>query len=246
MVVKSLGRSRSNSVQEGDRHVWKRRCGVEHLLASVCCPPSVVCTKQTVEINAGRTHSHIMKYSLIGSFPDRNDEVTTTLRDLLTENRSKFATDPRDKVFALLGLAEDSTESRFQPDYSKSVQEVYKETTKEVITRELSLAILEYAGLSRLQIELPSWCVDWTYGEGDDDNKPVPIRTLSWLLRTFDLSPSDPNIALYGHDVAASSAVQMVAVFDKSLSLFELQELPLARSPPLVWFLEGQVLRRSE
>lgn len=179
-------------------------------------------------IKTHRTHAQLMKYTLIGSFPDV-DDADIDLRGLIVQTRSKFASDPRDKVFALLGLATDSHNESRVPDYSKTVELVYKETMKDIIARDSSLAILEYAGVSRSRLKLPSWCVDWTYGEGDDSCSPVPIRTLSWLTRTFGLGPTNSSIELYGHDVSASGPAEPYAVFDETLSMLQIRGLAMGR-----------------
>jgi hypothetical protein len=176
---------------------------------------------------SGRTRSHYMKYTLISSFIDR-DEKDIALKDLLVESRSKYATDPRDKVFAFYGLATDGHEDSPEADYSKSVERVYREVTKDIIIRDSNLSIIEYAGLSRLRLDLPSWCVDWTFGEGDDNNRPVPVRTLNWLIEKFNPSPS--NIAgQYGLNPSASGSDPMEATFNESLSKLQCRGIKLDR-----------------
>ncbi len=43
------------------------------------------------------------------------------------------ATDPRDKVFALLGLVHEDDRSALKPDYSKPIQQVYTELAHHLI-----------------------------------------------------------------------------------------------------------------
>ncbi|KAI9868856.1 MAG: hypothetical protein M1813_004707 [Trichoglossum hirsutum] len=70
------------------------------------------------------------------------------------------ATDPRDKIFGLLGICN----SDITPDYTKSVREVYIEFGKEYIRSQQNLRLLSHAGLglhAENQFNLPSWVPDF-------------------------------------------------------------------------------------
>lgn len=70
--------------------------------------------------------------------------------------------DPRDKVFALLGLTEETGQGKLIPDYSKSVSQVYAETIRYLIHTERKLNELSFSQPSR-QHELPTWVPDWSF-----------------------------------------------------------------------------------
>jgi Heterokaryon incompatibility protein (HET) len=70
------------------------------------------------------------------------------------------ASDPRDLVFALLGLADDAADLNIQPDYSKSCQAVFTEVARAFLTQG-RLEILSLCQFTKLQTELPSWVPDW-------------------------------------------------------------------------------------
>lgn len=55
-----------------------------------------------------------------------------SLLRLLARNWNKEATDPRGKVFALLGLATDEHSSSVVPNYSKSVDHVYRKVVQDI------------------------------------------------------------------------------------------------------------------
>ena len=68
-------------------------------------------------------------------------------------------TDPRDRIFAVLGLAGDvSSYPRFH-DYSSSCEEVYTESTKRILDLGF-LDIISYCQPSRDK-SLPTWVPDW-------------------------------------------------------------------------------------
>lgn len=89
-----------------------------------------------------------------------------TLTDILLEFQSFKATDPRDKVFAFLGLAD---YHNLQPDYTDSIGNVF---TKAMIVCSPSLydyRILGYAGLANPRIDgpvmfasVPTWVPDFS------------------------------------------------------------------------------------
>ncbi|KAH7086339.1 heterokaryon incompatibility protein-domain-containing protein [Paraphoma chrysanthemicola] len=90
------------------------------------------------------------------------------LRMLLDKHRFASSSDPRDKVYAFLGLA-DRTMSPFRthpaaltPDYNLSVQEVYTETARVLLASYKNLSLLSHVedpSLRRID-NLPSWVPD--------------------------------------------------------------------------------------
>jgi chaperonin cofactor prefoldin len=72
------------------------------------------------------------------------------------------ASDERDLVFALLGLASDKDKLQIRLDYSKdySVDEVYIETSKVLLTHG-HLDLLSLRQVDAVNTSLPSWVCDW-------------------------------------------------------------------------------------
>jgi hypothetical protein len=101
---------------------------------------------------------------------------TGGLMDLLMVSRLFEATDPRDKVYSVLGLAQTPIDNEpdgspasngtasMRIDYSASVSEVYQRAAKYLINRDLSLDILCILPDHRdgsSSADLPSWTPDW-------------------------------------------------------------------------------------
>jgi hypothetical protein len=86
-----------------------------------------------------------------------------SLWDLLLQTKAVEiqSTDPRDVVFALLGLANDLCTLNLVPDYAKPTQECYTETTKALLHQGHTRA-LWFAVQSRQVDGLPSWVPDWS------------------------------------------------------------------------------------
>jgi hypothetical protein len=83
----------------------------------------------------------------------------TSLLHLLNDFRSYKSTDPRDKVYALLGLPSISDDMSFhKPDYSLPVSTIFCETARAIIKYEkrLNILCLEHSNLETRQYGLPS------------------------------------------------------------------------------------------
>jgi len=115
-------------------------------------------------------HSRIM--SLQRYHQRRADKELGLLRLLLVE-RTQAATNDRDKIFALLGLAtdvgelqqgEESLRLYIPPDYRLDVSQVYTNLARSIIIGYNSLSILTAAGLVRQPgiAALPLWVPDWS------------------------------------------------------------------------------------
>lgn len=87
-----------------------------------------------------------------------------SLADLLIEHRGQNATDLRDKVYALLSLADAEEVSWLKPNYDPEfkVEDLYIETTWKDIEQTQPLRILGQALYNNARLSLPSWVVDWS------------------------------------------------------------------------------------
>ena len=86
------------------------------------------------------------------------------LEKLLYNYRSCLASDPRDKVFALVGIARGQIAPAYTPDYAKGVLEVYRDLAMHFIIAEQNPDLLvhcAYIVWSKSPL-LPSWVPDWS------------------------------------------------------------------------------------
>lgn len=103
------------------------------------------------------------------------------------------ATEPRDMIYAPLGIATDRDRLGIVPDYSKHLASIFKETTCALL-REGNLGVLLSAGLQDKTLQLPSWVPDWsTNFDGDpgrvyraDKGRSQRSSTLEAILPLFD------------------------------------------------------------
>jgi hypothetical protein len=82
------------------------------------------------------------------------------LESLLTATCNREASDPRDHVYAHLGLINDAEHFEFQADYSQSPSIAYQNAMISVFKGRGDLDWLVYG--ARHSMEVPSWCADFS------------------------------------------------------------------------------------
>ncbi|PKS08769.1 hypothetical protein jhhlp_004822 [Lomentospora prolificans] len=154
-----------------------------------------------------RLHDSTRTREAMSSIPTANPIIKLKLRRSRSARKCQFvtlirhiykfkATDPRDKVFSLLGMASDATKFGITPDYSKTYRDVYTHTT-EMLIRHGYLEIL-----SQLLDEVQQTGRVW-----DSDHMA------HWFYDLEELSR--PTL---GHDKAAQlRAVWRTAVADQDM-----------------------------
>lgn len=140
--------------------------GIEKLLIGI---------QDRAELYAENTHCLMDIYAVLGTRRTYLDHRPKTggAEDLLwllgkyhVQNRPGTrrligATDPKDRVFGLLGMARDANTLGIVPDYTKTVVEVYRDATRAFIEHGF-INILCFAQPNRKVANLPSWVPDWS------------------------------------------------------------------------------------
>ena len=117
-----------------------------------------------------------------------------TLSKLLSNTRFCGASDPKDKVFALLSLASDVDLNAFRIDYSMSWRDISIGLTRHTISQSNTLDILRWIGISGNPTQmdsLPSWVPDLS-------SPPLlaPIYPHDWPNRGNLASADSPDVTL--------------------------------------------------
>ena len=109
-----------------------------------------------------------------------NDSQYRSLINLLRSFRKCHSSDPRDKVYALVGLANDQGVHEMVPvDYAKSVEAVYLECAKFLVRNGDGMEMLLQAGISQtrdgngVKLSMPSWVPNWSQEMYPYMNRPL-------------------------------------------------------------------------
>jgi Heterokaryon incompatibility protein (HET) len=92
------------------------------------------------------------------------EEKSLPLSILLQTTHAFKATNPRDKLFALMGISDPASYGPVQIDYAKDVSSLYREAARYILMQERNLSLLHNTGIgsSRNLMDLPSWAPDWS------------------------------------------------------------------------------------
>ena len=133
-----------------------------------------------------------------------------TYARLITQCRYQQASDPRDKMYGLLGLAHDAVSTLLDPDYNEDVPAAYTRRTGAIIMDGKSLYLLSQArkaAESDFLYSLPSWVPDWTTQEAFRDpwsHTPArDVREKHFRAGTV----ADPTISLSGPETLVLKGV---------------------------------------
>jgi hypothetical protein len=163
---------------------WFERVWVIQEVALSTCPPIILCNTQLIPwLDVQRVVQEMPKRdSGIGSirraylandmciiarrviWADRTDEITWDIQSLLLLTNRFLATNPRDQIFALLGLCKDTRHpekwpEELDPDYDKPLSELFTDVTRFCIRQTKTLGIFAIVtDTSTVQDKsFPSW-----------------------------------------------------------------------------------------
>ena len=156
------------------------------------------------------------------SNPGRDEDID--LRILIKDGSSKEATNLRDKVYALRGIASDSFAKGIIVNYADAVERVYIDCTKHILRsrRDLKvLSLIRQRGRGLCVPGLPSWVPDWSH----------PIDPSGVLNRYYRFEPGRmfrangttlPNVVVPEQgDIISASGIHI----DRVKDLFTIEDL---------------------
>jgi len=113
--------------------------------------------------------SQVLIYQGPASLPDGNSFIglgEESLLEALRACRRKFASDPKDKLFGILGILPREVQQEFRADYSRSLKDVYTEVVDYLLkaTDRVDVICDAIQPLShKSSTNLPSFVPDWSY-----------------------------------------------------------------------------------
>ncbi|KAK4443198.1 heterokaryon incompatibility protein-domain-containing protein [Podospora aff. communis PSN243] len=145
--------------------------------------------------------------------------------DVLRQFHSRNATDPRDKVYGLLGLVQTGPKFTITPNYKLTAHTVFVQTALQVLSDERGLKLLLGDRSSRQpsfrqESTLPTWCVDWGM---------APATTEKLRLQCLELYAADgkrPATPLHLHDNPLSPLLELNAFIVDEVDSVEAVVLP--------------------
>ncbi|KAH8686126.1 heterokaryon incompatibility protein-domain-containing protein [Tricladium varicosporioides] len=147
------------------------------------------------------SYTQILAYQGPGSLPNLSGR---SFLDVLRACRSKLASDPKDKVFGVLGVLSKGSQ-RFTANYNHPVEQIYTEVVKFVLVTTHCLDIIceaihfpTYTG----SIILPSFVPDWSH-----------IPQTGAMGNTYGFSASKYTAARYELPLAPSGRLKISAVY---------------------------------
>jgi hypothetical protein len=126
------------------------------------------------------------------------------------------SSDPRDRIYALLGLA---TAKKYRdvllPNYEIRVEDLYVKLARQMLMSERNINFLHMAGIGHHRsLSLPSWVPDWTslpreiFRNMDFEGFPVQERNAELCQPRFSFDQEYPNVlTLYGGVVDSISLI---------------------------------------
>ncbi|KAF4463847.1 hypothetical protein FALBO_9335 [Fusarium albosuccineum] len=98
---------------------------------------------------------------------------------MLVYCKTKLATDPKDKVYALYGLMKHMKIELPDPDYNKSLCDIYTEITTTALKHDHNMLALFFAPSDLRRPGLPSWVPDWSDASiwDENDNRHPVLRS---------------------------------------------------------------------
>ncbi|KAF2649712.1 HET-domain-containing protein [Lophiostoma macrostomum CBS 122681] len=166
--------------------------------------------------------SGALSWYRIGLFPMQ----MLTFPKLLLWTAGRQCTDPRDRIYGILGLTPQSISQRIVPDYSASIQDVYKSAFLIYVDIFKRWDLLRRCRLAQAISDAPSWVPNWGakfdgYFFGD---RIANLRQASGLSAAHATNSTSDALEAVGVHVATISSVGRMATSDPAQDIFILRE----------------------
>lgn len=138
-----------------------------------------------------RSSAHLNSVNM-AMFADNSADPLFTIFHILQRNRYLEATDPRDKIFGLLGLSKSFKDILPSPDYNQTPTKLFVEVTARFLSRSKSLYILTGATNANNSLDHPSWVTDWS--------KPPVLNCPTFAETIYNAARDSDSIYLISND----------------------------------------------
>lgn len=124
----------------------------------------IACGIYYIQRTFGYSIAHMEQLNVLLEINQRfNIGRRDSLRLLLALSADRESENPKDRIYALLGLMRDKLNPLLQPDYTKSVAEIYSNATRHLIYVDKSLDVICGQRIEGKFSDLASWVPDFRY-----------------------------------------------------------------------------------
>ncbi|KAE8444356.1 hypothetical protein EG329_000666 [Mollisiaceae sp. DMI_Dod_QoI] len=163
-IIQELALATSVTVMRGhDTCTWNALSKLQRLVRDNRIFIDLYRSEFFVFLDPTNVIANALPASIDGIRSPKEHEKCTDLIELLQRFRSSQATDPRDKVYGMLGLAEEAFRKRLKIDYEKKVADVYTDVAKTLIMHSRDVSFLADCFYRPEELsDAPSWVPNWT------------------------------------------------------------------------------------
>ena len=153
-LVRTFSEGDLTDLQKLHEWGWDRVPGMQDLVMMLRENPDIIHeTTDILENSVRGLLSLVEEHQLRFPLPTLN---------LLSVFEKSEATDPRDKLFALVGIAKDGTDNALRPDYNEPTEMVLLRYARSFVNLGQGIWMLYIAGIASRNFQVPSWVPDWT------------------------------------------------------------------------------------
>ena len=222
------------NIMLGDRHI--RRSWLESVVAILCLDFNGLANALESKADAADLPENFTKVALTGLVRLQHlqllrhavveSENCMDLRSILTRIRMAEATDPKDRVYGILGLIDPCVTALITVDYTLSLEDIYTQFVIAVIQSTGKLdVILSHGNVNVSQRMLPSWVPDWTEG-----------LAISW-----EMSPKTPYRA--DRNAMATVRFETKVMIARGFIIDRLDGLGIGPDPSKDFAIDGDIVQ---
>ncbi|KAL9596024.1 MAG: hypothetical protein Q9219_006075 [cf. Caloplaca sp. 3 TL-2023] len=125
--------------------------------------------------------SLVLRISEISSLQGDTSLLSLPLSSILEPTKIAQCSDPRDRVYAVLSLMREEDRLGLQPDYHKSVSDVFQDVVVKDFSIRGNASLLTHCEQKTEVHTMPSWVPDWSISKVCNSIKEATACGSSWL-----------------------------------------------------------------
>ncbi|MDI1491214.1 MAG: hypothetical protein OHK93_002421 [Ramalina farinacea] len=198
--------------REWFQRVWVAQEATANSITTVCCGKDEISWDMLTELfhlldtrtnttrlltNRGQASDSISFLQTLRAFTPGISDSSQDLLTVIKAFSEQLATDPRDRIFAVLGFVQDFKGVSVAPNYALDVKDVFLNLAFQCLMNDYGLELLYYANMTddSAKKELPSWVPDWRH-------QPLERTVGSKMIRRSMFMAASSKKAVWGLDAS--------------------------------------------